>query len=347
MALAFACRVLINVAREIEKGEQHLYSSEEFHKARSIVYEAMTPTLQHAWPLLQAELGCEVWVKHENHTPTGAFKVRGGLVHMRLRRERGETNGVITASTGNHGQSIPFAARREGVPAVVVVPTNNSREKNAAMRALGAELIETGHDFNAAKDAMEQLSVERNLDIVPSFDRELVMGVTTYAHELFEAAGELDTVYVPIGLGSGCCGVIAARDHLGLKTEVVGVVSTEANAYALSLKAGKPVSTNHIGTFAEGMAVRIPHSGAFDYIKTGVSRIVEVTDDEIAEAMRLLYRATHNISEGAGAGALAAAMQERDSQHGKRVGVILTGGNIDAERYAIVLSGGTPQVKGS
>ena len=204
-----------------------VYSQTELEKAQSIVYETISPTLQHNWPLLAAELGCEVWVKHENHTPTGAFKVRGGLVYMRLRKERGQTNGVITASTGNHGQSIPFAAKREGVEAVVVVPTNNSKEKNAAMRALGAELVETGHDFNAAKDAMERIADERGLDIVPSFDRELVMGVTTYAHEMFGAAGELDTVYVPIGLGSGCCGVIAARDMLGLETEVVvAVVAT-------------------------------------------------------------------------------------------------------------------------
>lgn len=321
-----------------------MYTPAELEKAQSIVYETMTPTLQHNWPLLEAELGCEVWLKHENHTPTGAFKVRGGLVHMRLRQERGETNGVITASTGNHGQSIPFAAKREGVTAVIVVPENNSKEKNAAMRALGAELVETGHDFNAAKDAMERMADERNLDIVPSFHRELVMGVSTYAHELFGAAGELDAVYVPIGMGSGCCGVIAARDMLGLKTEVVGVVSTEANAYALSYKAGKAISTNSIGTFAEGMAVRIPHQEALDCIIKGCSRIVEVSDDEIAEAMRLAYRATHNITEGAGAGALAGVLHEREQMAGKRVGAIVSGGNIDAERYAQVLAGKTPSI---
>ncbi len=324
-----------------------MYTPAEFEKARSIVYETMTPTLQHNWPLLQAELGIEVWLKHENHTPTGAFKVRGGLVHMRLRKERGETNGVITASTGNHGQSIPFAATREGVKAVIVVPENNSREKNAAMRALGAELVETGHDFNAAKDAMERMAGERDLDIVPSFHRDLVMGVSTCAHELFGAAGELDAVYVPIGLGSGCCGVIAARDMLGLKTEVIGVVSTEANTYSLSYKARKPIPTNTIGTFAEGMAVRIPHAEALDYICKGCARVIEVDDDEIAEAMRLAYRATHNITEGAGAGALAGVLHERDKMAGKRVGAIVTGGNIDAERYAMVLAGKTPRIKGN
>ena len=198
---------------------------------------------------------------------------------MRLRQERGETNGVITASTGNHGQSIPFAALREGVTAVIVVPENNSTEKTAAMRARGAALVETGHDFNAAKDAMERMAKERTLDIVPSFHRDLVAGVSTSAHELFGAAGELDAVYVPIGMGSGCCGVIAARDMLGMKTDVIGVVSTEANAYALSYKAGKAIATNTIGTFAEGMAVRIPHQEALDYIIKGCSRIVEVSDD--------------------------------------------------------------------
>ncbi len=320
-----------------------MYTAQEFEQAANIVYETLQPTLQHNWPLLGGELGCEVWVKHENHTPTGAFKVRGGLVHMRMRKQRGESNGVITASTGNHGQSIPFAAAREGVPAVIVVPVNNSREKNAAMRALGAELVETGHDFDAARIEMGRLAQERNLDIVPSFHRELVMGVSTYAHELFAAAGELDTVYVPIGMGSGCCGVIAARDMLGLKTEIVGVVAERANAYALSCKAGKPVETNAVTTFAEGMAVRVPHPEAFEYIAAGVSRIVEISDEAIAEAMRLLFHATHNIAEGAGAGALAALAKERDTMSGRRVGVILTGGNIDTDRYGLVLGGGTPR----
>ena len=321
-----------------------MYTPSELEAAQSIVYETLSPTLQHNWPLLAKELGCDVWVKHENHTPTGAFKVRGGLVHMRMRKQRGESNGVITASTGNHGQSIPFAAAREGVPAVIVVPVNNSKDKNAAMRALGAELIETGHDFDAARLEMERISVERNLDIVPSFHRELVMGVSTYAHELFAAAGELDCVYVPIGMGSGCCGVIAARDMLGLKTEVVGVVAEKANAYGLSYKAGKPIETNNVETFAEGMAVRVPHPDAFAYLQKGVSRIIEVSEDEIASAMRLLYSATHNVSEGAGGGALAGLVKERGTQTGKRVGVILSGGNIDAERFSLILAGGTPVI---
>ena len=319
-----------------------VYTPAELEKAQSIVYETMTPTLQHNWPLLEAELGCEVWLKHENHTPTGAFKVRGGLVHMRLRQERGETNGVITASTGNHGQSIPFAAKREGVTAVIVVPENNSREKNAAMRALGAELVETGHDFNAAKDAMERMADERNLDIVPSFHRELVMGVSTYAHELFGTAGELDAVYVPIGMGSGCCGVISARDHLDLKTRVIAVVSENANCYKLSVEAGRPVETNSADTFADGMAVRVPHPDALEIISKGVDEILEVSDDQVADAIRLYYRATHNVAEGAGAAPLAGLMAQRDVMGGKRVGVILCGGNIDTGKMAAVLDGKTP-----
>jgi threonine dehydratase len=281
-------------------------------------------------------------VKHENHTPTGAFKVRGGLVHMRLRKERGQTNGVITATRGNHGQSIPFAARREGIPATVLVPKDNSIEKNAAMRALGCTLIEAGADFDEARDIALKLAQERGLDMVASFHPELVVGVATYAHELFRGAGELDAAYVPIGLGSGICGVIGMRDLLGFKTQVIGVVSDRANGYALSFAQGRPVPTNSAATFADGVAVRTPNPDAVAAINRGAERIVEVTEDEMAEAMRLLYRTTHNLAEGAGAAALAALMQERQRMKGKRVGVILTGGNIDATKFAQVLQGRTP-----
>ena len=221
-----------------------MYTADELEQASRIVYAAMPPTPQYAWPLLAEATGCETWVKHENHTPTGAFKVRGGLVHMKLRKDRGETGGVITATRGNHGQSIPFAAARVGIRSTIVCPVGNSPEKNAAMRALGAELIETGHDFDAARETAMEIAKERGLDFIPSFGKELVMGVTTYAHELFRAAGELDAVYVPIGMGSGIVGTIAARDMLGLKTKVIGVVAEGANAIALSFAAGKPVSTN-------------------------------------------------------------------------------------------------------
>jgi threonine dehydratase len=316
----------------------------EAERARAIVYETILPTPQVPWPLLQTAAGAEVWVKHENLTPLGAFKVRGGLVHMRLRKERGETGGVITASTGNHGQSIPFAARREGISATIVVPENNSALKNEAMRALGAELLLLGKDFDESRTHAENLARERGLSMVASFHRELVMGVSSYAFELFEAAGDLDAVYVPIGLGSGICGVISARDILGLTTEVIGVVAEGADCYAKSFAAGRPIPTNRITTFAEGMAVRVPSPEALDTILEGAARIVTVSDDEIAEAMRLLFRASRTVAEGAGAGALAALMQERQRMAGKRVGVILSGGNIDAGRYASVLAGETPRI---
>ncbi len=319
-----------------------MYTADELENAQRIVYAAMPPTPQYAWPLLKDAAGCEVWVKHENHTPTGAFKVRGGLVHMKLRKERGQTGGVITATRGNHGQSIPFAAARVGIPATIVCPVGNSPEKNAAMRAFGAELIETGHDFDAAREAAMEIAKERGLDFIPSFGKELVMGVTTYAHELFRAAGELDTVYVPVGMGSGIVGTIAARDMLGLKTKVVGVVAEGANAIALSFAAGKPVSTNTASTFADGMAVRVVNPEAFALIARGAERIVTVSDDEIAEAVRLYFRCCHTMAEGAGAAPLAALMQEREAMKGRRVGVILSGGNIDMPKFAEVLQGGTP-----
>ncbi|MFO1089476.1 MAG: threonine dehydratase [Hyphomicrobiales bacterium] len=317
---------------------------DQLQAARAIVYGAMEPTPQRRWPLLDSRLGREVWVKHENLTPLGAFKVRGGLVHMRLRKERGETNGVITASTGNHGQSIPYAARREGIAATVVVPVGNSPAKNAAMRALGAELIEHGHDFSAAREFAEDLAKERRLSMVPSFHDELVLGVSSYACELFEAAGDLDTVYVPIGMGSGICGVIAARDALGLKTEVVGVVAEGAEAYALSFAAREPVATNRVQTFAEGLAVRVPHPDAVAAINAGAARVVKVSDAEMAEAMRVLFGTTRTVAEGAGAAGLAALMGESCGSPGARVGVVLSGGNIDPARFATVLGGGIPAV---
>ncbi len=319
-----------------------MFTRADFDRARTIVYDAMPPTPQYAWPLLARETGCECWVKHENHTPIGAFKVRGGLVHMRLRKERGETNGIITATRGNHGQSIPFAARREGVTATVVVPKGNSLEKNAAMQALGCTLIEGGIDFDEARDTALKLAREHGLDMIASFHPELVLGVATYAHELFTAAGELDAVYVPIGLGSGICGVISMRDLLGLKTKVIGVVAERANAYRLSYDAKHVVTTNSALSFADGIAVRVPHPDALAVINRGADHIVEVSEDDIADAMRLCYRTTHNLAEGAGAAALAALMKERPQMQGKRVGVILSGSNIDAGKFAQVLQGRTP-----
>jgi threonine dehydratase len=284
-------------------------------------------------------------VKHENHAPTGAFKVRGGIVYVdRLKRERPQVKGVITATRGNHGQSLAFACGRAGIACTVVVPFGNSTEKNAAMRAFGAELIEHGRDFDEARERAEEISQERGYEYGKSFDKDLVLGVATYAHELFTAFGDLDVVYVPIGLGSGICGVIGARDAMGLKTRVVGVISERANMYRLSLEAGRPVSINSCVTFADGMAVRVPSAEAFEIIRAGADHLVEVSDDEIAEAVRVLYSDTHTLAEGAGAAAFAALMKERHGLHGQKAGVIVSGQNIDRPWMATVLSGGTPQV---
>jgi len=317
-----------------------MLSLSEIENAAAIVYSAMPPTAQYAWPLLARRTGCDVWVKHENHTPIGAFKVRGGLVYMdRLKRREPGLKGVASATRGNHGQSIALAARRNGIAATIVVPEGNSVEKNAAMRAFGAELVEAGHDFDAAREAAIRLAAERGLTMVPSFHRDLVAGVASYALELFRAA-PLDTVYVPIGLGSGLCGVISARDALGLTTKVVGVVSTEAPAYALSFAAGKVVATNSANTMADGMAVRGPDAEALEVILKGADRIVQVSDAEVMDAMRAYYTDTHQVTEGAGAGALAALMQERDRMKGRKVGVVLSGGNIDKPVYLRALAAG-------
>ncbi|WP_425067372.1 threonine dehydratase [Reyranella sp.] len=316
-----------------------MLSLDEIERAAAIVQDAMPPTAQYAWPLLALRTGCETWVKHENHTPTGAFKVRGGLVFMdRLKRRMPHTGGVISATRGNHGQSIALAAARNGIAATIVVPQGNSVEKNAAMRAFGAELVEAGHDFDAAKEAAIKLAGERDLVMVPSFHRDLVAGVASYALELFRTAPPLDTVYVPIGLGSGICGTIAVRDALGLATKVVGVVSTEAPAYALSFAAGSVVPTNSADTMADGMAVRGPDAEALEVILKGADRIVQVSDAEIGVAMRAYYEDTHQLAEGAGAAALAALLQERGRMAGKRVGLILSGGNIDRPVYLRTLA---------
>lgn len=318
-----------------------MLSLEDVESAAAIVYAAMPPTPQYAWPLLAKRTGCEVWVKHENHTPTGAFKVRGGLVYMdRLKHAQPGVAGVASATRGNHGQSIALAAARAGIAATIVVPLGNSVEKNAAMRAFGAELVKAGHDFDAAREVAMRLAGERGLSMVPSFHRDLVCGVATYALELFRAAPPLDTVYVPIGLGSGICGTIAVRDALGLSTKVVGVVSTEAPAYALSFAAGKVVATNSADTMADGMAVRGPDAEALKVILKGADRIVKVSDTEIALAMRAYYEDTHQLTEGAGAASLAALMQERERLAGKRIGLILSGGNIDRPLYLRTLADG-------
>ena len=311
-----------------------MFNLSELERAQQIVHAAMPPTSAHAWPLLAERLGASVVVKHENHTPVGAFKVRGGLIYLaRLKRERPGTAGIISATTGNHGQSLAFAASRYGVPATIYVPLGNSTEKNRAMRAFGANLVEHGTDFQIAREEASRHAIRDGLELVPSFHPDLVLGVATYALELFRAAPDLDVLYVPIGQGSGICGCILARDLLGLKTEIVGVQSTEAPSYALSFAAGTVVSTNSSNTRADGMATRVPDEDALSIIRKGASRIVQVTDAEIALAMRAYWTDTHNLAEGAGAAALAAALQEKTRLRGRRVGLVLSGGNIDFELF--------------
>ena len=312
----------------------------ELDSAALLIYQHMPPTPQYRWPLLEERVGAEVWVKHENHTPVGAFKIRGGLVYLNeLRRREPGLKGVVSATRGNHGQSIGFAARLAGVRAVIVVPHGNSREKNAAMRALGVELIEAGDDFQAACEVADRIAAERGLHRLPSYDVLLVCGVGTYAMEFLRATPELDTVYVPVGMGSGVCGMIAARDALGLKTKVVGVVSTGAPAFKLSFEAGRVIEHAVTTVLADGMACRSPDASALAAALAGCERIVEVSDDEVAESMRTLFSCTHNVAEGAGAASFAALMQEREAMRGKRVGVVLCGGNVDADVFARVLNG--------
>jgi threonine dehydratase len=318
-----------------------MFSLGDLERASCLVHAVMPPTPQYAWPLLQRRFGLEVIVKHENHTPIGAFKLRGGLVYLdRLKRERPQVRGIVSATRGNHGQSLALAGRHVQLPVAIVVPHGNSVEKNAAMQAFGAELIEHGRDFDDAKQHAAALAEERGYEFVPSFDADLVTGVATYARELFEAVPDLDVVYVPIGLGSGICGLIRTRDLLGLRTEIVGVVPERANAYRLSWEAGRVVPVNAVSTFADGAAVRVPDERALKLIRQGAARIVEVGEEEIAEAIRVLHEDTHNLAEGAGALGLAALGRERVV--GRKAVVVLSGGNIDRLWAAEVLAGRTP-----
>ena len=308
--------------------------------AAQLVHRVIPPTPQICWPLVCQRAEAEVWVKHENHTVVGAFKVRGGLVYMEaLKQREPRIAGVIAATRGNHGQSVAFAAKRAGLRSVIVVPHGNSREKNAAMRALGAELIECGSDFQEAYEHAARLAQAERLHFVPSFDAAFVAGVASYALELFSAVANFDAVYVPIGMGSGICGVIAVREALGLRTEVVGVVASGAPAYALSYAAGRPIATESALTIADGIACRVPDPEALEVIGKGASRVATVTDDEIGAAMRHLFSDTHNAAEGAGAAALAALLKERDRMRGRRVALILSGGNVDREVFAETLNG--------
>jgi len=313
---------------------------DELKAAQDIVYRHLKPTPEISWPLLSERASCEVWVKHENHTPIGAFKVRGGLNYMvRLSRELPEVKGIISATRGNHGQSLAFAASRYGIAATILVPFGNNPEKNDAMRALGAELIEHGEDFQEAREYAEVLGKEKNLHMIGPFHPWLLQGVGTYALEFFTACSDLDVAYVPIGMGSGICGMISARDALGLDTKIIGVVAEDAAAYALSFEQKKAVSTNTADTVADGLACRVPDENALAIILAGADDVVKVSEDEIRAAMRYYFLDTHNLTEGAAAAPLAALMKQKNLHQGKKVGLVNSGGNVDAETFQDVMSG--------
>ncbi|WP_108483608.1 threonine dehydratase [Oceaniglobus ichthyenteri] len=321
-----------------------MFNQSDLEKAATLVHRHMPPTPAYTWPLLGETLGCTVVVKHENHTPTGAFKVRGAFTFIDwLTRTHPDCPGIVTATRGNHGQGQALAATAAGLRALVYVPKGNSVEKNAAMRAFGAELVEFGDDFDTARQEAMRVGEQQGLFAVPPFHPELVRGVATYGYELLTAHPDLDTIYVPIGCGSGICGTIIARDALGLGTKIVGVVSENAQTAKLSADVGALIETETAATFADGMAVRVPVQAALDIYAKGAERIITVSDDEIAEAIRTYYHTTHNLAEGAGAAPLAGLMQERAAMRGKKVGVILCGGNIDTAWMAQILQGKTPK----
>jgi threonine dehydratase len=310
----------------------------EIEAAAQVVYAAMPPTPQYSWPLLNQALGTEAWIKHENHTPTGAFKVRGGLVYLhQLVRQVPKVRGVIAATRGNHGQSVGFAAQRYRLPACIVVPEGNSREKNAAMRALGVNLIEFGSEFQESREYAIRLAEKEGLHMVPSYHHDLVSGVATNWWELLSAQPDLDLIFVPIGQGSGICAAIAARNALGLRTRIIGVVSTEAPAYQLSFAQKRKVEAPVATLLADGLACRVPDEASLAVILRHVDEVVAVTDAEVASAMKLYYTATHNLAEGAGAAALAAALQKKATLAGLKVGLPLSGGNVDHDQFASIL----------
>jgi threonine dehydratase len=321
------------------------FSLAELEAAAQLVHRVVPPTPQYPWPKLARRAGCVVWVKHENHTPTGAFKVRGGLVYLdRLRETDPTARGVISATRGNHGQSISLAAARAGVPATIYVPHGNSPDQNSAIAAFGANVVEFGRDFDEAKSEAFRIAREQGLHFIPSFHRHLVVGVASYALELFRAAGPLHAVYVGVGMGSGISGLIGVRDLLGLSTEIIGVGAANAPATAQSFSARRPVPAASARTFADGLATREPHAEAIATMCRGAARVVEVTEDEIAEAMRIYYDDAKQIAEGAGAAPLAALLKEREQMANKSVAVVLSGGNIERVRFRQVLSGATPEV---
>jgi threonine dehydratase len=314
----------------------------QIEEAQAIVYRYMPPTPQYSWPLINTRLGFEVWIKHENHTPVGAFKLRGALVYMEwLKQTQPELGGVVAATRGNHGQGVGMAARLLGLKAVIVVPEGNSPDKNRAMQSQGVELVEQGHDFQESLEFARTLAADRGFAMVDSFHERLVMGTSTYALEFFRGAPQLDAIYVPIGLGSSICGVSAVRNALGLKTEIVGVVAEKSPSYALSFEQHKIVEAPSMTLVADGLACRTPNADAMEVIWQNVARIVEVSDDEIIYAMRTLYQDTHNLAEGAAAAALAGIVRKASLHRGRRIGMVLTGANVDASVFAQVLLGET------
>jgi threonine dehydratase len=316
----------------------NLPTLQDIEDSAQVVYREFAATPQYAWALLGQKLGTTCWVKHENHTPVGAFKIRGGLTYFdQLARSGSIPTEVISATRGNHGQSIGWAARSHGVACTIVVPHGNSSEKNAAMRALGVTLIEHGSDFQESREFAKALSQQRGAHMVPSFHMNLMGGESTYWCELFKAVPDLDVVYVPIGQGSGACSAIIAKRALGHKARIVGVVSAHATTYADSLAAGHVVEAPVTTLLADGMACRVADAEALAILKGNIDHIVQVTDAEVAQAMRDIFACTHNVAEGAGAAAFAAAMQEREQLAGQTVGLALSGGNVDSAVLAGVL----------
>jgi threonine dehydratase len=310
----------------------------EIRAAQDLVYSIMSPTPQIVWPLLCERLGTEAWVKHENHTPLGAFKARTAIVYAaELFREHSGITGLVTATRGNHGQSVALAARRFGVPAHIVIPRGNSSEKNAAMRAQGANLIEYGDDYQESKEHAHELAHQNGWHFVPSYHRNIVTGVATYWMEFFSAVADLDVVYVPIGQGSGICACTAVRNGMNLKTKIVGVVAEGAPAYALSFEAGRKIEAQVTTLLADGMACRVPDEDSLAIVLENVDHVVTVSEDEIRKSMRIYFTDTHNVAEGAGAAGLAAALKEKESLAQRRVGLVLTGGNVDHDVFARVL----------
>jgi len=321
----------------------NLFTLSELEQATTVVRTLMPATPAHTWPLLTQRAGLQIVVKHENHTPTGSFKARGGLVYIEALRSSGKIpKGLVTATRGNHGQSIAIGASRCGIPALIVVPEGNSVEKNAAMEAFGGELIVAGKDFDESRQTAAQIERERNYHFIPSFHRKLVLGVATYAYELFTTHTDLDAVYVPIGMGSGICALIAVRDLLGLKTDIVGVVAEKADAFARSFEEGQLVTTDTANTFADGMACRQPPEESLEIVLNGAARVIRVSEDEIASAIRHFYTDTHNLAEGAGAASLAALLKDSNTERYNKAAVILCGGNIDMSVFAQVIDGKTP-----